>query len=588
MENDMSHMRLTTLALVTLLSLGACGKSEEPPAAAQSAAANELLSYAPADTPYLLANLEPVPEDVIDAFLTRLQPVFESMQEQLSKARTEMESSQGEYTDESHSRLAYALLQELDGKLNRSGLESMGFDLGAEKVVYGLGAFPVIRLGLSDTEALRATILRVLNNAGITAPEQEFNGVPFWRLSDEDLAEAPAGLYVSILEDHLAIGLFPPMAETELLPAFLGLEMPANSDAQARLAQLNRTHGYTSHGSGILDIRRLADQFIQPDTVAARVMKSTAEFDPATLSQECVTEFHEIIDKAPLMTMGVQELTPSAIAVQYRLETQKTLASQLIGLVSKIPVAEEFSDRVLEFAFGMRFGPVRDFLREKVSAIVADPYQCEHLFDLNDSAVETLAKLDEPMPPFVNNFRGIRVSLDEIMMNPDSIPENASGHLAIHVDKPEMFIGMAQMFLPDLSELAITAGDPPVRLPESLVPMPNIVAYAAMSSDAIGLAVGAGEEEGLPEFLDRDAGPEGTFLSAGYDMAAYLDYTGRFSERYQHDSDVHGDPDSMHARAASDLRDAATTAFREMSDRSYSTLRFTADGFVADNRMTFK
>ena len=30
---------------------------------------NELLSYVPADTPYLFANLEPVPEEVIDTYL---------------------------------------------------------------------------------------------------------------------------------------------------------------------------------------------------------------------------------------------------------------------------------------------------------------------------------------------------------------------------------------------------------------------------------------------------------------------------------------------------------------------------------------
>jgi hypothetical protein len=188
------------------------------------------------------------------------------------------------------------------------------------------------------------------------------------------------------------------------------------------------------------------------------------------------------------------------------------------------------------------------------------------------------------MPPFVNNFRGVRVSLNEIMMSQDSIPENARGHLAVHVDKPEMFIGMAQMFLPDLSNLAITPGDPPVRLPESLVPVPGIVAFAAMSSDAIGLAVGEQEEAGLPEFLNRDAGPEGIFLSAGYDMAAWLDYTGKLDTQHQ----VPGNQNNPHSQAVIEIRSAANTAFREMADRSYTTLRFTADGFVADNRMTFK
>ena len=199
--------------------------------------------------------------------------------------------------------------------------------------------------------------------------------------------------------------------------------------------------------------------------------------------------------------------------------------------------------------------------------------------------MQSLAQLDEPMPPFVNNFRGVRVSLNEIMVNQDSIPENARGHLAVHVDKPEMFIGMAQMFLPDLSNLAITPGDPPVRLPESLVPTPGIVAFAAMSSDAIGLAVGEQEEAGLPEFLNRDAGPEGIFLSAGYDMAAYLDYTQKPGSPYQGHNGDNGNP---HSQAAMEIRNAANTAFREMADRSYTTLRFTADGFVMDNKMTFK
>ena len=60
-------------------------------------------------------------------------------------------------------QLMHAVLTEMDGKLNRPGLESMGFDLQSDKVIYGMGAFPVIRLGLSDAAALRATILRGLS-----------------------------------------------------------------------------------------------------------------------------------------------------------------------------------------------------------------------------------------------------------------------------------------------------------------------------------------------------------------------------------------------------------------------------------------
>ena len=595
----MTKIRLAAFAILSMILLGACTKSDEHQVATDSGPGNDLLSHVPADTPYLLANLEPVPEEIIDTFLLRLQPVLDSMQTQLSIARTDMESTaalpQGseEAKEASHHNemgvaLAHALLVELDGKLNRPGLESLGFDLRSNKVVYGMGAFPVIRLGLSDSEVLRVTIERVLSNAGIAAPEQNFQGVSYWRLGDEDVNESPISLYLSILDDHLAISLFPAMAESELLPAFLGLQMPANSNAQARLAELNRTHDYTPHGSGILDIRKLADQFLQAETVAARTLALSGDFDPASLSQECVSEIHGIIDNAPRITMGTTELTTSAVAVQYRVETPTSLAGQLMGLVSKIPMVEAHSDRILEFAFGMKFGPVRDFLREKATAIVDDPYQCEHLTDLNSSASESLAQLNQPMPPFLNNFRGLRIRLSEIIMGHDSIPQNARGHLAVHVEQPEMFIGMAQMFIPDLSTLSITPGEPPVRLPESLVPVPGIVAFAALSDDAIGLALGEGEESGLLPYLDRKAGPQGTFLAASYDVATYLDYTGKLGGNDQDGMDQDNGDHDAHSQAAREIHQAALKSFSEMADRSYTTLRFTSDGFVADNQMTFK
>jgi len=586
METDMNFTRLTTLAFAALLILGGCGNSEDADTFAESSATNPLLSYVPADTPYVFANLEPVPDDVIDTFLARMQPALDSMQSHLGTARAELDSAQAGLDDPA-TRFAHALLQEFDGKLSRSGLESMGFDLSSQRVLYGMGAFPALRLGLSDPVALRESILRVLNNAGVPAPEQVHQGVSYWRLSDDDSGEATAGLYVAILDDHLAMSLFPIMAEDELLSPFLGLDMPGSSDVQARLRKLNKEHRYTDYGSGILDVRKLADQFMSPDTAAGRVMARSGEFDPAMLSPACVTEFHEIIDNTPLMTMGIQELSVSAIAVQYRLETPPTLGNQLVGLVSKIPAADQLSDRILEAAFGMRFGPVRDFLLEKVTAISEDPFQCEYLGELNHDATRALEQLSQPMPPFLNNFLGIRVSLSEIAMNQGSIPENARGFMAVHVEQPQMFVGMAQMFLPDLSQLSIKPGEPAIRLPENLVPVPGIVAFAAMSEDAIGLALGEGEQDSLQDFLNQDAGPEGTFLSANYDMGAYLDYTGKLGAQYQ--SQVHTENnDSMHYEAFDDIRNSATRAFRDMADRSYTTMRFTTGGLVVENRMTFK
>jgi len=525
----MSYLRLLAIGTVSLLMVAACGKSEDAVEVAIEKTDSTLFDYVPADTPYLAGNLQPIPDDVIEVFLQRFEPVLASVQDELTNARQTLENEDG-------SRLISAILQEFDGNLSRQGMESLGFDLRAHKVVYGMGVFPVIRIGLSDADALRATIQRVLANAEIDAPELEHQGVSYWRLSEVDTADAPVGIYISIFADHLAMSIFPPLAETELLPAFLGLEMPGDSNAVSRLAELNAKHSYTPYGSGILDLDQIVEEFISPDTIMTRVMATTGDFDPADMTAECKTEIRGIVSNSPRMTMGVRELTTSAIAMQYRVETETTLAQQLAGLVAEIPIANPLSDRLLEFSFGMRFGAVRDFLREKVVAIMESPYQCEHLQSINQSATEAFTQLNQPMPPFVNNFRGLRLSLSEITET-NSMPVNGRGLIAVHIDQPEMFVGMAQMFLPDLSELTLAPGEPPVQLPASMLPIPNVVAFAALSTDTIGLSIGDGEEAGLPAYLEEEAGPAGTFMSIGYDMAAYLEYTQKLGKQYEQTED---------------------------------------------------
>jgi hypothetical protein len=453
-----------------------------------------------------------------------------------------------------------------------------------------MGVFPVMRIGLSDAEALRATIQRVLANAKINAPELEHQGISYWRLSDGDTADEPVGMYVSIFADHLAMSIFPPVAETQLLPAFLGLEMPGDSNAATRLAELNAKHGYTSYGSGILDLDRLVEEFISPDTIIARVMATSGAFDPAEIAPECKTEIRGIVSNSPRMTAGIRELTTSAIAVQYRVETKTTLAQQLAGLVTAIPVANPLSDRILEFSFGMRFGAVRDFLREKAVAVMESPYQCEHLKSINENAAEAFTQLNQPMPPLVNNFGGLRLSLSEITES-NSMPVNGHGLIAVHVDQPEMFVGMAQMFLPDLSELTLTPGEPPVRLPASLLPIPDVVAFAALSTDAIGLSIGDGEEASLPSYLEEEAGPAGTFMSIGYDMATYLEYTQKLGNQHEQKQDESAETDPGQEAVIQSIEDISAStqqAIKSFSDRTYTTLRFTPEGFEADSRMTFK
>jgi hypothetical protein len=577
----MSSIRLAAIAAICLFTIAACGK-EEAQQAISSGTGNALLSYVSNTSPYLAANLEPTPDEVIDSYLAKASPVLLTIQSQIVKYRMELENNPDSV--DPHGKLALALLTELDGKLNRPGLESLGFDLQSHKVFYGMGAFPVIRMGLTDAQVLNETIQRVLDNAEIEAPQLEYQGQAYWRVSSDthvnDDSDFPAGLYIAILDDHVAVSLFPTTVETELLPAFLGKSMPDSSDAQARLEGINSKYDYAPYFSGLLDLQMLADEFLNSDSLLSRALGEEGEDLPANLSAECKTEIREIISHTPRMVGGTKELEADALAIQYVVETKSSLAQQLLDLVSGVPLVNAKSTRLLNFSFGMKFGAARDFFRQKAEAITQAPYTCEHLQDLNDSAVKALEQLNQPMPPLVNNFKGLRLSLSKLSAG-QPIPQEVEGLIAVHVDKPEMFVGMAQMFLPDLSTMNLVKGEPPIQLPASLIPMPNIVAFAAMSDNAIGLSVGAGEEQHLTAFLNEDSTDDGTFMSLNYDTAAYLEMTQKMGNHWQ-------SPDSPDDQPREEINKAIQEAYKAVAGRSEVYLQFTEDGLIIDSRMTFK
>jgi len=586
-------LRFLALATLLLAVLVACGKEEEKVAA--GIPGNDLLAYVPVGSPYLAANLEPTPNQTVDGFLAQWDPLLTTLQTGLVSIRTRLES-EPEALDGGQ-RLGLSFLQELDGKLNRQGLESLGFDLQAFQVVYAMGgAFPVARMSLGDPGVFRSTVQRILDRAGVQAPEQEFQGRTFWRLGAEQLADhhgnISAGLYIAIVQDHLAISVFPDAAEAELLPLFLGLQMPPESDAAERLAALQAKYGYTPYFTAVADLQLLADEFLDPESLLSRSLGDKYISEVSALGDVCRAEISGIISHAPRLVMGTTQLQPEAVGIQYVLETQASIAEQLLTLPADVPSADMQSKRLLDFSFGMNIGPLRDFLREKAQAVTQEPYQCEKLEMLNGQAAYGLEQLEQPMPPFVNNFRGVRLTLNALGMGP-SVPQSAEGLLAVHVEKPEMFVGMAQMFLPDLSNLELVKGDPPVPLPASLIPIPDIVAFAALGETAIGISVGAGEEAGLLPYLDRKAENDGTFFSMNYDTATYMDFIHSLQDDWpgpEENPDYDTDTNRQLELDASarEILDAMRQSWKTITDRSQVSIGFTGDGVVIDSRQTFK
>ena len=75
--------------------------------------------------------------------------------------------------------------------MNRQGLEAMGWDFQSSSVLYGNGAFPVMRVSSSDPQALAGSVMEILASAGMDAPPLDYRGQPYWRIDSGDSDEVP-------------------------------------------------------------------------------------------------------------------------------------------------------------------------------------------------------------------------------------------------------------------------------------------------------------------------------------------------------------------------------------------------------------
>ena len=391
----------------------------------------------------------------------------------------------------------------------------------------------------------------------------------------------PVGVYIAILDQQLAISVFPVNAEGSLLASFLGQEMPTQSMASTNaLAIMNSKKGYTGYGSGILDFQKLADEMLSPDSATHSYLGPDIDmdFDPASMDAVCVAEIKSMVAKTPRMTAGTTKLTANEISMRYELEIENSLAGGLAALVSDTPAAAD-GDYLLSGSLALQVGKLRSFVLEKVTAIVASPYQCEMLQELNQNATELVNQLNIPMPPMVNNLMGVRIRMDSF--DPSGEIPQGEGLLALHVDKPEMFVGMATMMVPGFESLDLANQSEPVRIPAEMLHMEGLDVFALMNDNAIGAAVGEQQARDLVKFMAATAQNDGTFFSVSYDMAKQMEIQAAMSEKFGIDMDGDESP-------ADELSEAVRESYTAMLGRSRVDMRLTGDGLVIDSNISFK
>lgn len=512
---------LAVSALAAALALAGCGKKADT---------DQPLAYAPADTVFLLANLEPVPDAALDAWWKNSEQMMTMYDRVLDDTLADIETAGGDATVIA---VAKALREELRGKFNRAGMESLGLTGAARSAFYGIGLVPVARMELGDADKFRAFLGRVETRAGVKMPEAEVAGQKYWTITGGD---AKVGAVMAIQGKHLVLTLAPTAPSEALLKQVLGIERPAQDAlAAGTLEAFNKDRGWLPYGSGYIDSVRLAAALTGERGAIEQELLAALGVDPqaTTSTPECKAEFGAIAAAVPRLTFGYAKLDPKAMDLRYVVETAPEHGKGLAGLAAEVPGLDGTGEGMLDVGFGLDLDAFAGFVNLRAAKVAESPFRCAALASLNDDIAKMNADLANPAVFMAGAaVSGVNLSLTKLELPEGGRPVLA-GKLAVGSDNPASLLSMAGGFLPQLASLNLQPGAAPVAMPAGLLPPDAPPAHVALGDKALAISLGAGEEAGLVAFAAAPSGKPAPLLHYGVDsrgMLAFMDAMAKTSE----------------------------------------------------------
>lgn len=524
--------------------------------------ANAPLAFVPADTPYVLANLEPLPDEVAAVMLKQIGLQGELMTLQLSTLKDTLDKA-GERGALAR-RAIEAVEAEHAGKTPEQALALWGLTLKARAAFYGLGLSPVLRVELAHPEAFAATLERIEARIGQSLPRGRIGEQEYFDLG---LAGQPLGAVVAVIGSHLVLAPRPREASEPVLRSLLGLDRPARSLQRAKgLAALNREFGFVPSFSGYLDSRRLLAALIDapsaPDLAAFEAL-AVPRPDP---SPECRSEYQALAEALPRAVFGYTRLEAERADALGVLEVRRDIAAELMRLRAPMPgLAAVDADTPFNFGFSVRLATLPQVIGEFAGRVEQSPWQCPQLAFLNAGAQRARAQAGNPaLFAAAPLFSGAHLLLSRLEWSPGQALPEAAGKLVVASDNPASLLAMAKGLLPDLATVDLPDDGSVVALPTPAGLPVDAPLYAARTAHAIAVALGEGEDRDLPGFLAGDE-DEQPLLVAGATGAFYANLADLSLRALPEDADL-----AQRARAereAARLREIYTALFRRMELR---------------------
>jgi hypothetical protein len=514
--------KIISLLAISAVMLSACGKDDEP---AAISASSDLLQYIPADSPYVFVTLEPISDEIMDDLEPKLDRVLLSYRDVLREAvaAKKAEFSEEEQNSEEAQRIE-AFVEEFSTLLSVQGMRDAGIARDSLAAFYGNGLLPVLRLELSDDALFEATIARLEEQAGQTMPVGEVAGQSYRYIDAEELR-----IVIAVLDGQAVFTLVPTVFDESQTGRALGLTLPETSIADTTVLQdLIGKYDFTNHVVAFVDVPSIAERFVgQPTGLDADLMALSE--DDMQLSDVCRAEIRAVAGIVPRMVIGYTGLTAKRFDSSIILEVREDIAAGLTAVATAGPGLGGDRGGLMTFGMSLDMKAARDFMEARLDAMEADPYECEHLADLQAGVAEGRATLNQPVPPMVYDFKGFVAVIDAIEgldLATQTPPTSMDGGFLLAMDNAQALVSMGAMFSPEIAALNLQADGNPVELNLPQLQMMGMTAFAALNEGGLAVSVGDDAETQAEGMLGADAASPPPFMSFSVDAARYYSFMG--------------------------------------------------------------
>ncbi|MEM7432564.1 MAG: hypothetical protein AAF351_11610 [Pseudomonadota bacterium] len=571
---------LSSLVVLLALPLAACNGDDESSVAATSDSA--LLEYIPANASYALVSTEPPPEDVIEA----LQPLNEQIMKGYHDLLTAVGDgilAEAEGSDADGAEKVSAMFDEVASLLSADGLEDAGVQLYGDFALYGHGILPVMRFELADHEKFEATLDRLEESAEAKMSVKTIDGNAVRYGGDDEL-----NFFVAVLENQAVVSMAPASFDDDQLGELLGFTKPSTSIVDSgELDGIVEKYGYNYMMIGYLDVVDIANFLVGNNSGLDQSLHALFAADDehlASISDVCKAEIVEMAGVMPRIVTGYTELSETAMRSEAVFELRSDIAADMSGMTAEVPGMGTDPGGAMSFGMSLNLMGTRDFIANRIKAIEADPFECPDLQEVNAGVAEMKAGLEAPIPPFLIGLKGIFVDFEDIEgldLATQTPPTSIDARILLAVDNAPAVLGMASMFSPELAGMNLEPNGEPQLMESMMTAMAPGPMYAAMTSDAISVSIGEGQQDKLGDMMAADNGGDDLIMSFAMDAARYYEFIG----------EVITTMDTEEAAANPEVNASVgemMTVFADYLDRMQMDVRATEDGVQLDSIVTLK